>query len=327
MGGKAAKRPTVTAIPRRTEQMITKVPTFLSGCLLVIMIGVAAQAQQLADPHFNSTVATPAYTKNYPRVLFDEAHNNVHTAAGPYKPFADLIFSDGYQLVVNRKPFTKASLATFKILVIANALGAEDVDEEGAERPAFTDEESDLVRDWVRAGGALLLIADDAPFSSAVEILAQRLEVDMGKGVTLDPANSDKGSKNAAFIVYSRDNHLLVDHSITRGRNDSERVNRIMTFVGQSLKGPEGSDAFLKLAESATDRLPGDPPKESPAAGRAQALAFKFGKGRVVVLGDAAMLSAQLTGSDNQPFGMNTPDVDNKQLALNIMHWLSGVLK
>jgi hypothetical protein len=100
-----------------------------------------------------------------------------------------------------------------------------------------------------------------------------------------------------------------------------------MTFVGQSLKGPEGSEAFLKLADTATDRLPGDPPKDSSAAGRAQALAFKFGKGRVVVLGDAAMLSAQVTGSDNQPFGMNIPNIDNKQLALNIMHWLSGLLK
>jgi hypothetical protein len=47
----------------------------------------------------------------------------------------------------------------------------------------------------------------------------------------------------------------------------------------------------------------------------------------VVALGDAAMLSAQVTGSDNRPFGMNTPDIDNKQLALNIMHWLSGLLR
>jgi hypothetical protein len=305
----------------------TKSFTFLFSCLLVIMISVAAHAQQLADPHFNATVANPAYTKNYPRVLFDEAHNNFHTAAGPYKPFADLIFSDGYQLVVNRKPFTKVLLSGFKIMVIANALGAEDADEEGAERPAFTDEEADMVRDWVRGGGALLLIADDAPFSSAAETLAKRLEIDMGKGVTLDAANSDKGSKNPGFIVYSRENHLLVDHSITKGRNEAEQINRVMTFVGQSLKGPEESEPILKLADTATDRLSGETPKESSAAGRAQGLAFKFGKGRVVVLGDAAMLSAQLTGSDNQPFGMNTPDVDNRQLTLNIMHWLSGMLK
>jgi hypothetical protein len=307
--------------------MTIKFAIFSLSCLLVIVAGVAALGQQVADPHFNSSVEHPAYTKNYPRVLFDEAHNNFHTSGSRYKPFADLIFSDGYQVVVNRKPFTAASLATFKVLIIANALGAEDVDEEGADRPAFTEEEADAVRDWVRGGGALLFIADHAPFGSAAEILAKRFDVDMGKGFTMDPANSEKEAKKAGWIVYSRENRLLADHFITRGRNDSERVNRVMTFVGQSLKGPEGSEALLKLADTATDRIPGDPPKDSSAAGRAQALAFKFGKGRVVVLGDAATLSAQVTGSDNQPFGMNIPNTDNKQLALNIMHWLTGLLK
>jgi hypothetical protein len=37
----------------------------------------------------------------------------------------------------------------------------------------------------------------------------------------------------------------LGDHPITRGRDNSEQVNRVQTFTGQSLKGPEGSTAFL----------------------------------------------------------------------------------
>lgn len=306
--------------------MIIKFVTYSFPSLLIILIGAAAHAQQIADPYFKSTVESPAYSKNYPRVLFDEAHNNSQTAAGLYKPFADLIFNDGYQLVVNRKPFTKPSLASFKILIIANALGAEDADEEGAGGPAFTDEEADVVRDWVRAGGALLFIADDGPYGSAAEILARRFDIDMSKGSTVDPV-SEKELKTPGWIVYSRENNLLVDHPITKGRNDLERVNRVMTFAGQSLKGPDGSESFLKLADTATDRLSGDPPKDRPAAGRAQAMAIRPGKGRMVVLGEASMLSAQMTGSDNQLFGMNLPDIDNKQLALNIMHWLSGLLK
>jgi hypothetical protein len=63
------------------------------------------------------------------------------------------------------------------------------------------------------------------------------------------------------------------------------------------------------------------------AAGRAQGLVMKFGKGRIVVLGEAAMLSAQLAGPNKTPFGMNRPGLDNRQLAINIMHWLSGLLK
>ena len=58
------------------------------------------------------------------------------------------------------------------------------------------------------------------------------------------------------------------------------------------------------------------------AAGRAQAVALPFGKGRVVVFGEAAMLSAQ-----NVNFGMNYPGTDNRQLVLNVVHWLSGLLK
>jgi len=50
-------------------------------------------------------------------------------------------------------------------------------------------------------------------------------------------------------------------------------------------------------------------------------------KGRVVILGEAAMLSAQLAGANKMPFGMNRPGIDNRQIALNIMHWLSGLLK
>jgi hypothetical protein len=53
---------------------------------------------------------------------------------------------------------------------------------------------------------------------------------------------------------------------------------------------------------------------------------MQFGKGRVVVIGEAAMLTAQVVGSARLPLGMNYPGNDNRQLALNIMHWLTGAL-
>jgi hypothetical protein len=171
-----------------------------------------------------------------------------------------------------------------------------------------------------------LFIADHAPFGSAAEILAKRLGVDMSKGFTVDQAHSAAELNNPAFIFYSRENHLLADHPITNGRNAEERVNRVIAFTGQSLKGPEGSDAFMKLADTARDVVPPGN-KEVAAAGRAQGIAFRLGKGRVVVMGEAGMLTAQVTGRDNQPFGMNIPGIDNRQLVLNIMHWLSGLLK
>jgi hypothetical protein len=301
------------------------IPPSLS-CFLVFTFSSVALAQQIADPHFNAKVDNPAFTKNFPRVLFDEAHYNSETTNGRYKPFAELLFNDGYHVAVNRQPFTKESLKTFKIVVIVNPLGGEEMDEEGADSPAFTTAECDAVTDWVQGGGALLLVADHGPFASAADILAKRLGLDMSKRYTTDPANADKDLNDPGIIVYSRDNHLLAAQPITNGRSDAERVNRVMVFSGQSLKGPEGSDVILKLADTAIDNTASSG-KDGSAAGRAQGIAFRLGKGRVVVLGDAAMISAQVTGSDNQPFGMNIPDIDNRQLALNIMHWLSGLLK
>jgi hypothetical protein len=297
--------------------------------LIFVLLLVPQQvvtAQQIADPEFNTTVENPAHKKNFPRVLFDEAHNNFHTATGRYKPFADLIVNDGYHLVRGRKLFTKEGLDTFKILVIANALGAEEMDDDAAGSPAFNDVECDTVRDWVRGGGALLLIADHAPFGGAAENLAKRFGVEMSKGFTFDPENSLKDSANPSLLVFSNENKLLLDHPISRGRNDAEKINRVFTFTGQSLKGPEGSVGFLKLSDTAKDRVAPDSKTDVSAAGRAQGIAFKFGKGRVVVLGEAGMLTAQLAGSEKTPMGMNVTGSDNRQLALNIMHWLSGLL-
>lgn len=306
--------------------MTTKFSIALFSWLMLILISITVYPQQSADPQYRPVVDNPAFTKNFPRVLFDEGHNNAETVNGRYKPFADLLFSDGYHIVSNRKPFTRESLNTFKVLVIVNPLGAEDIDDEGADAPAFTPAECDAVANWVNGGGSVLLIVDPGHFATAAEVLASKLEVELSKGHTTDPANSDKASSDPSALIYSRENKLLLAHPITNGRSEAERLSVVMTFMGQSLKSRTGTEAFLKLADTAVDQV-GSPAKSSSAAGRAQGIAYRLGKGRVVVLGDAAMLSAQITGSDKRPFGMNTPDVDNRQLALNIMHWLSGLLK
>lgn len=298
---------------------------FLALAIAFALQSQLAAGQQSSDPQFNTAVAHPAYTRNYPRVVFDEAHNNFHTTTGRYKPFVDLISSDGYNVVPGRKLFAKPSLSTFKILVIANALGAEDMDEEGAERSAFTEEECDVVRDWVKGGGSLLLIADHAPFGAAAENLGKRFGVEMSKGYTFDPEN-DFAVSRPSTLLFSRENKRLLDHPITNGRKDGERINRILSFTGQSLKGPEVSSILLLLSQTARDKPDRESPTSVSAAGRAQGIAFKYGKGRVVVLGEAAMLSAQLAGPEKGPMGMNVPGSDNRQLALNIMHWLSGLL-
>jgi len=48
-----------------------------------------------------------------------------------------------------------------------------------------------------------------------------------------------------------------------------------------------------------------------------------------VVLDEAALLSAQVLRYNDgreMKFGMNVPGTDDRQFALNLFHWLSGVL-
>jgi hypothetical protein len=147
----------------------------------------------------------------------------------------------------------------------------------------------------------------------------------MSKGYTFDPKNSVEGSPSQ--LIFSRENKLLANHPITEGRGENEQLNLLRSFTGQSLKGPEGSAAILVLSDTAADRPTYDSKESVSAAGRAQAIALKFGKGRVLVQGEAAMLSAQVSGPEKRTMGMNVPGNDDRQYVLNLMHWLSGVLR
>jgi hypothetical protein len=292
--------------------------------------------KQKADPDFDTSVAHPAFDNDNPKVFFDEAHRNIHTASGLYKPFVDLITNDGYRVVPNKENFSSRVLEGYNVLIIANALGSNESNDD----PAFTEDECDAVRDWVQEGGSLLLITDHAPTGAAAENLAKRFSVEMSKGMTEDSTNYDHSSDDTSQLIFTRENGLLLEHPVTQGRDASERVNKVMTFTGQSLKAPENGATFLKLGDSAQNRAASIKIEKSggdtrvmitygepiPATGYAQAVALEFGNGRVVVLGEAAMLTAQLDGKTKKPFGMNVAGIDNRQLVLNIMHWLSKIL-
>ena len=57
-----------------------------------------------------------------------------------------------------------------------------------------------------------------------------------------------------------------------------------------------------------------------------QGAAIEFGGGRVVLLAEAAMLSAQLAGPQRNRMGMNHPEAaQNAQFALNVVRWLARV--
>lgn len=304
--------------------------------ILCLPTPASAQVQQLADSTFHPMVVRPAFTTRHPKILFDQAHRNFHTLDGRYRAFGELMRADGCSTIPNTRPFAVETLPGFDVLVIANAMG--DAPEPAADSTvalsAFTPEEIAAVHRWVSAGGALLLIADHAPFGSAAAALGKRFGVDMSRGYTVDSLQA-AGPMSDTIIEFSRQAGTLGHHPIMDGPNEKERINKVVAFTGQSLLGPAGSTPLMILSGAAYDipRPPSQLDPEAvkamavPAKGRSMAVAMQVGKGRVVMQGEAAMLSAQvIVGPGQEPyrFGMNQPGLDNQQFALNAMRWLAG---
>ena len=54
---------------------------------------------------------------------------------------------------------------------------------------------------------------------------------------------------------------------------------------------------------------------------------MSVGAGRAAFFGEAAMFSAQVSGPNRNPMGMNAPSAEqNYQFVLNVLHWLTGLL-
>lgn len=304
----------------------------LTYFLLSALTGCAGQK---ADPEFNPHVDHPAYAANGPRVCIDEAHNNSHTASGLYRPFAELLEKDGYRVQRLKSTVKDGVAPSCAVLVVVNAAGGKTYRLFGLNLPtksrqhrhesAFTRPEIDSVRQWVERGGSLLLVADHYPFGSAASALANALGVDMSGGFS-EAANVDPAHpRDRSRLVFSRENSLLADHPITNGRSARERVSRVVTFTGQSLRSTPGT-ALLTLGDSATDYVHvGSQLEARSATGRSQAVVLGIGRGRVVVMGEAAALTAQVDDR-GQRFGLQLPGFDNQQFALNILHWLTHLL-
>ncbi len=281
-------------------------------------------AQQVPDTSFTYPIAQPKYAPDQGPVIFiDGAHHNFHTIDGRYQTFANVVAADGYQMKGNESAFTTEVLSECKILVISNPLHESNQGNWVLPNPsAFTKAEITAVKDWVKKGGRLFLIADHMPFGGAAQDLGKAFGVEWNNGFAMD-------NRRRRMEHFTRKNGLLLVGPITEGNTPAEKVDDVVTFTGSAFKLPKGATPILQLNQDYTLLEPEQAwqfTEETPyqsGSGWYQAAHFEFGKGKVVVCGEAAMFSAQLGGPNQFPFGMNAPEAkQNPQLLLNIIHWL-----
>ena len=242
------------------------------------MVGQAfgSGAASAPTPNFNTKVASPAYAgaPTHPRVLFDEAHHNFHTAERPVQAVRRADHQRRLPGHPQQEKFTRDVLEKGDILVIANALGPRDGQAE-ASNPAFTDAECDAVRDWVKDGGSLLLITDHAPFGSAAQCLAKRFGVGMSTGTVSDPSNSEGGDR--AWSSAARTTSWATTRSPGAATIPSgSTASRPSPAVAQGARG-ERPDPQAGRHRGRSRRC--DDEKPVSAAGRAQGLAFSLRQG------------------------------------------------
>jgi hypothetical protein len=297
--------------------------------MIFILIAGNANAQQIGDPDFNPPILNPAYqSEKGSNIYIDEAHNNFHTMDGRYKPFADLLARDGYVVRSLKDTFSQKSLEGVEILIISNALNLRNSQDWTLPTPsAFTNDEINNIAEWVKDGGSLFLIADHMPFPGAAEDLAKKFGFEMNNGFAYDTTGT-------GTVLFIRGDGTLTENIITRGRNESEKVDSIYSFTGQAFQIPDDAtpvllcnNNFISVMPDTAWNFKDDTPQIS-VAGWSQGAVKKFGQGRVVVWGEAAMFSAQLAGEKKAKVGMNSPKAKyNYQLLLNIIHWLDGLIE
>jgi len=169
-------------------------------------------------------------------IAVDEGHGNYHTVGGRYAPFAALLRDDGREVIPHRDSVTTASLAGVDILVIANALAAENHDRWALPTPsAFTPAEVDAIHGWVADGGALLLIADHMPFAGAAAALADRFAVEMINGFVLGP-------EGEGVLQFTVGGGGLAKHPIVDGGVGEHPVADVATFTGHAFTLRPGVD-------------------------------------------------------------------------------------
>jgi hypothetical protein len=162
------------------------------------------------------------------------------------------------------------------------------------------------------------------PFPGAAEKLAAAFGFKFYNGFAIR-----KGAGKDIFVPGKG----LVESTVTKGRNPSEAISTLQTFTGQAFEIPKEATAIVVLDNRYQMKLPKTAwqfkkdTQTIPAENLVQGAFMKYGNGRVVIFGEAAMFTAQTQGGKTK-MGMNQKSASqNVQFLLNTIHWLDHVIE
>lgn len=231
-----------------------------------------------------------SYSFAAPLVLFDEGHAQQFLIGRSgdldLSRLASIYQEQGAVVSSSMEELNKASLTAVDVLVIS-----------GPFRP-LTDAEVEAVVDFIQAGGGLAVLLHIAP---PVRDLLSRLEVDYTNG-TLREARDLIDDNPQNFKVTS-----LAEHPLTAG------LKSFSIYGAWALRGTASHSAILaETGEKSWVDLDRDRKFSSNDAVQpfGVMVAGEIGKGRYVVIGDDALFQNRFL------------DDSNRQLAINLIHWL-----
>ena len=295
-------------------------PLLAFVCSLLVSFPAAAQAVREQEPAhptppseltvddaFDPPVSDPAFAPGSgPQVVVDERHHNVVSLASYLRPVGRFLTKDGYSVRPGRDAFSKMSLDGVRIVVIANAQGPPGAP---PRTQAFPEQEIHALERWVKAGGGLLLIADRAPFGGPVTSLARAFGVTLDDNTILKLGEDGKPTGVLTIDVAAQGD---ASHPALAG------VSHVVYVVGESMSGP---GVILKAPRGTYSGPTAEATRGPSAAGKPLILAFPYGSGRVVVIGDAGIVSAFGSVGGEQHRGIS--EADNARFARNVFRWLA----
>lgn len=273
-----------------------------------------------------------------PLMLVDRGHNNWYWKPDETDPVMhEFLVESGFQVRSNKGAYTKKVLGGVKIVQTGNAFPPGD--NEDWSQPAssaFSTGEINLLQEWVKEGGSLLVVVEHMPFPAAYAGLLSAFGVEVSDGFALDGTKledlSQAGIANAGYLIFHHEDGLLADHPILNGTSGFEKIDFVSTDVGAAFRLPEGAVSLVTLGVGSVSLETGnswvfdEKTIYRDVTGWSQAGILEHGRGRVAVLGDSFLFTAP--GFIEPPFVEHEKDIqygkNNHIFTRNLIRWLTG---